>query len=208
MQQVKLDIPTLVLGAGIAGSGKTTILKEVVPRVRDSLYVQKDSINDTFLMPFNHSGVIETYVPIGAPISRETNHYHKYVKFQTYHSMLSLAKDNLLLGKHPMLDGNYTKEIRAGYIEKVVDPFFRKTPHRRKIVFCHAPESVIRKRLTQCGTLLRDADKLRSARRLEKFIIEQPPLPLEIDDYDHIKVNTAQPIGKNIKAILAYLQGG
>jgi predicted kinase len=206
MEKIELDVPTLILGAGISGSGKTVIMTEVARNVLNSVYISKDTINESFLATVNPSSKgNHIYNLDGQPILRNSDYYSRNVKFQSYHCMMELAKDNLVLGKHPIVEGNYTKEIQNGYIDEILNPFFISVPHRTKLIFCHADEENIRKRL-QDRNSLRDAEKLKSEESWQAFLKSQPILPVELERYDHVKVDTTEPIEMNIEEILDYLR--
>lgn len=191
MKNIELEIPTLILGGGIAGSGKTTFFKELVKRVSDSFILYKDTINDAFLTTLS-----------GPTIQRGSDYYHKYVKFQSYQTMLELARDNLALGKHPLLEGNYTKEICSDKLDDMVLPFFEEIHYKMKLIFCYADEEVIKARISKRG-LDRDIDKLKD---WQGFLREQPILPQELKKYNHVKIDTDIPLEDNIRKAMGYLK--
>lgn len=203
--QIALNKPTLILGAGIAGSGKTTTLTKLPQYINNSFYISKDTLNDSFLSTHNDCDVgIKKYIFSGPKIRMDHDFYHENVKFQSYNYMLMLAKDNLELGKHPILEGNYTKELRKGYLEEVLFPFFEKVDHKTKIIFCYTDEENIKKRVYERNAL-RDKSK-DSEESWRKLFEEQPPLPPELEKYDHIKVDTTTPLKEqDIVRILDYL---
>ncbi|MBI2662639.1 hypothetical protein HYX11_04230 [Candidatus Woesearchaeota archaeon] len=45
MNKIQLAVPTLILGAGIPASGKTTFSRELVRYVYDAFLFDKDTIN-------------------------------------------------------------------------------------------------------------------------------------------------------------------
>ncbi len=205
MDKVYLRAPTLILGVGISGSGKTTLLREVVRYVHDAFYIDKDAINDTFLLTIPNADDIplKGYRLTGPPILRSDPFYQEHVRFQSYHYMLQLAKANLEAGKHPILEGNYIKEIRMGYLDEIVFPFFEGVHHKTKIVVCHADEETIRSRLMQ-RNLPRDADKLESEEAWRKFLEREPILPPELERYEHLKVDTTRASEENVRRTLEY----
>ena len=205
MNQIELDVPTLILIAGIGGSGKTTLSRELVKHIKDAYYMDKDIINDAFLLTSNESDKgIKIYALSGPQLPRD-EHYNRYVRLQSYRLMLELAKVNLEAGKHPILDGNYTKDIRQGYLNEIVEPFFDGVSYRRKLVFCYAREDTIKERLRQRKLLQRDFDKLKSEEAWRRFLDEQPILPPELTRHYHIKVDTEQSLESNIRNVLAYI---
>lgn len=206
MQKVKLDTPTLVLGAGFCCSGKTVVLNEVAKRVDDSFIIDKDIINESFLSIRNSASTdLDAYVLAGPKKTITDDYYHQYVKFQTYNCLIGLAKNNLELGKHPFLEGSYIKEIRNGYLDRIFFPSFESIQHKTKIVFCHADEETLKKRIKERAAS-RDLYKLKSDFDWKKFLEEQPILPLELENYEHIKVDTTKPLENNVPMVLDYLK--
>lgn len=203
--RITLPSPTLILLAGISATGKTTTGKPLARTVYDAFYIDKDLINETFLMTSNPlDNGIDTYRLSGPRLLRSTEHYRRNVKLRSYQLMLELARDNLTAGKHPMLEGNYTKEIRQGYMERVIGPFFADVAHRTKIIFCHVDEAVVRERLIRRAAG-RDAEKLASDDAWRKLLEEQPILPPELEKYDHVKIDTTQPVEVCVQKAIDYL---
>lgn len=205
VNKTELPFPTLILLAGVSASGKTTFSNDLAGHIWDIAPIDKDVVNDAFLS--THSQVdrgIFAYRFSGPTIPRNHEYYHTSVKFQSYHALLALARNLLRVGKHPLLDGNYVKEIRQGYIDEIVTPFFQEIPHRRKIIFCYTDEEIIKKRLVERG-YARDIDKLESESSWRRYLEEQPILPPELERYNHIKVDTAKSTEFNIRQVLGYL---
>lgn len=206
MSKIELEIPTLILVAGVSASGKTTLSKELARSVYDVAPIDKDTINEAFLATHADSDTeIHIYRLSGPTILREHEHYQNHVRFQSYHAMLGLAMDLLLVGNHPLLDGNYAKEIHRGYIDAIITPFFQDIPHQRKLIFCHADKATIRRRLVERGSP-RDKVKLESEEAWRIFLEEEPILPSELERYDHVKIDTTLPLNKNVLLAIEYLR--
>ena len=158
----------------------------------------------------NNDEGMKKYLLRGPKIPRTDDFYHIHNKFQTYHCMLWLAKFNLEMGKNPIADGNYTKEIAGGYLDDVVFPFLADIDCNKKIVFCYADEDEIRRRTIERG-VERDAEKIISDEAWKDFIKKQPILPSQLGKYDHIKVDTTGQLEyqivmeQNIRSVLDYL---
>lgn len=206
MSKIELEIPTLILVAGVSASGKTTLSRELSRMVYDVAPIDKDTINEAFLATHSESDIgVLVYRFSGATLPRDHKHYRHNVRFQSYNAMLGLAMDLLRVGKHPLLDGNYTKEIRHGYIDEIVIPFFEGIPHRRKLIFCYADEETIRRRLVERGSS-RDKAKLESEETWRIFLEEEPILPPELEGYDHVKIDTTKPLDVNVLLAIEYLR--
>ena len=206
MKKLSLENPTLILMAGISASGKTIFTKELTKMITDSFVIDKDTINEAFLFEHIDSEGNFDYFHGNSRRARDSinQFYSKNVKFQSYQCMLDLAKDNLNHGKNPILDGNYAKEIRGDYLDRIVFPFFQDTDCKIRIVYCHAREEVIKKRTIERG-LRRDDSKLVSEQSWRDFLQEQPIIPSELDSYNHIKIDTEKPSGINVSEVSKYL---
>ena len=172
MDKIKLAVPTLIMSVGVSASGKTTFFKELVKLVYDTFLIDKDTINNAFLLkPVINDGSIESYRFSEQVIPKDSNYYHKNVKLQSYHALLKIAKDNLEVGKHPILDAPYVKELRRGYLQEVVNPFFKEINYQTKVIFCYADEEVIRQRMKERNS---ERDRAKSSDRLAILLTLTP----------------------------------
>lgn len=209
MEKIILDAPTLILGAGIAASGKTNFLRELVQYIYDAFLLDKDTIKEAFLLkpaapPVSGTESILNYKLSGSAILEGSKYYHENVKLQSYRALLELAKDNLSVGKHPILDAPHVKELRNGYLSEIIAPFFEGANLRIKVVFCYAPEEIIKQRMKERG-MKRDNTKLVSEDSWKNFLEEQPILPSELESIDHIKVDTTSPLEEQVTKVIHYL---
>lgn len=205
MNKIQLPLPTLILGAGIAASGKTTFLRELVKYIDDAFLLDKDTLNRAFLLrPTINDSSMESYKLSGQALSKNSAYYQENVQLQSYRALLEIAKDNLEAGKHPILDGCYVKELRKGYLQSIVEPFLEKIQHQTKVIFCYAEEEVIKQRMRE-RNLERDRVKLLSDQSWREFLEEQPILPPELDMINHIKIDTAQPLEERLRIVINYL---
>jgi len=190
--------PTLILGVGISGSGKSTMLKPLAEMLSDAVFIEKDLVNDIFLRTYDRTGPREDMLRYAeyhrVPRDNPKNTYYRdHVLFQSYAFMLEYAKQLLSMGKHPILEGNYIKEIRWGYIEQVLRPQLEGANYKLKLLLTHSPADIIRQRLI-ARAAERDRIKLSNDEEWKKLIAEQPPIPPEIEKYPHIKVDTTGPL--------------
>ena len=201
-RRVKLPRPTLIIGAGIGGVGKSTFFRPLAKTLTDSVYIDKDTISYSFLWRprLGERSDMSRYIPedripvsYSDPNNPNNNYYRDHVCLQTYHSLLMIGRQMLSLGKHPILDGNYIKEIRWGYIENVLRPQLADMDYALKIILVHAPEELVRQRLRDRGAE-HDKFKVGSDVEWQKLITEQPPVPPEIEKYPHIKVDSSKPL--------------
>lgn len=174
----KIQKPIIV--CGVPCSGKTTISNEISKYVENSFIIDKDDINQAFCS------------------DHESEHYKKHVRHQSYKAALLLAKRNLVLGKTPILDIPYVKEIVSGYFDKELIPLLGEP----KIILCYIEEQKLKQRIIERNAE-RDMKKLAN---WNEFLEEEPIIPKEIEKYNHIKIDTSKSLEENIKEILDYLK--
>ena len=136
----------LLLFAGHAGTGKTTLAKRAVALLRarsgqDYLFLDKDTAYGAFS---SHIMGLLT----GNPDDRDSPAYLNHLRDQEYSGLLDIARENLLLGMNVMLVGPFTREIMAG-------KFFRPAE-------LGMPEG------TECRIAWIDLDSAEAKRRIEQ----------------------------------------
>ena len=185
-----LNHPTLTMVFGLTGVGKSTFAKSLASTIIDAVYIDKDTINESFLWipKEGRRDDMLRYLPQEA-ISTTSDYYRQSIWIQTYHCMLMLAKQALQLGKHPVIDCSYLKEIRWGYIEQVLKPQLTDIEYNLKIVLIHADPDIIRQRIAKRGNP-RDVYAAQDE-NWQALLREQPPVPEEIERYSHIKVDNS-----------------
>jgi predicted kinase len=104
--------PRLILFAGHAGTGKTTLAKQALPRLatragRDFFFLDKDTAYGAFS---SHIMGLLT----GDPADRDSPTYLQQLRDREYAGLLDIARENLALGLQVMLIGPFTREIMAG----------------------------------------------------------------------------------------------
>lgn len=104
--------PRLILFAGHAGTGKTTLAKQALPRLaarvgRDFFFLDKDTAYGAFS---SHIMGLLT----GDPADRDSPTYLQQLRDREYASLLDITRENLALGLQVMLVGPFTREIMAG----------------------------------------------------------------------------------------------
>lgn len=104
--------PRLILFAGHAGTGKTTLAKRALPLLtarcgRDFCFLDKDTAYGAFS---SHVMGLLT----GDPADRDSPTYLQHLRDQEYSGLLDITRENLALGSQVMLVGPFTREILAG----------------------------------------------------------------------------------------------
>jgi predicted kinase len=107
-----MKLPRLILFAGHAGTGKTTLAKQAVPLLaaqsgREFLFLDKDTVYGAFS---SHIMGLLT----GDPDDRDSPTYLQHLRDREYAGLLDIARENLELGQSVLLVGPFTREILAG----------------------------------------------------------------------------------------------
>ena len=112
-----MTLPRLLLFAGHAGTGKTTLAKRAMPVLaarggKDFFFLDKDTAYGAFS---SHVMGLLT----GNPADRDSPTYLKNLRDREYAGLLDITRENLELGSQVMLVGPFTRELMAG---KFFDP--------------------------------------------------------------------------------------
>jgi len=104
--------PRLLLFAGHAGTGKTTLAKRALPLLaekskRDFFFLDKDTAYGAFS---SHVMGLLT----GNPADRDSPTYLQNLRDREYSGLLDITRENLALGRNVMLVGPFTRELMAG----------------------------------------------------------------------------------------------
>ncbi len=113
-----MNAPRLILFAGHAGTGKTTLAKRALP-----LLAQRSGHAFFFLDKDTAYGAFSSHIMgllTGDPADRDSPTYLQHLRDQEYSGLLDITRENLALGNQVMLVGPFTREIMAG-------KFFRPT---------------------------------------------------------------------------------
>ncbi len=107
-----MNPPRLILFAGHAGTGKTTLAKQALPQLaahsgRDFFFLDKDTAYGAFSSPI--MGLLT-----GDPADRDSPTYLQHLRNGEYAGLLDITRENLALGLQVMLVGPFTREIMAG----------------------------------------------------------------------------------------------
>jgi predicted kinase len=106
--------PRLILFAGHAGTGKTTLAKKALP-----LIIEKTGADFFFLDKDTVYGAYSAHVMELAtknPNDRDSPFYLKNLRDWEYAGLIAIAKENLQLGINVVLVGPFSTEIQSGRI--------------------------------------------------------------------------------------------
>jgi len=106
--------PRLILFAGHAGTGKTTLAKKALPLIvektgEDFFFLDKDTVYGTY-----SAHVME--ITTKNPNDRDSPYYLKNLRNWEYAGLIAIARENLQLGVNVILVGPFSAEIQSGRI--------------------------------------------------------------------------------------------
>ena len=104
--------PRLILFAGHAGTGKSTLAKRALPLIiestgEDYFFLDKDTVYGAF-----SAHVME--LTTQNPNDRDSPYYLQNLRDWEYQGLIDIARENLLLGVNVILVGPFSKEIQSG----------------------------------------------------------------------------------------------
>jgi predicted kinase len=182
-KRISLARPLLILVMGVAGSGKTTLAKQLVRNI-STIYLDNNHIADAFFPATRNSARYEGLRPC------------------FYKALYTIAAENLKLGNSVLLDVPHVKEVQSqGWREWMVG-LARSGKATMIVIKCFCSEPVLKQRLRTRGER-RDRWKLTHWRA---FLREQPidfPVP-----FDHLVVNTEEELTANVRTAVDYIVSG
>ena len=104
--------PRLILFAGHAGTGKSTLAKKALPLIvektgEDFFFLDKDTVYGAF-----SAHVME--LTTNNPNDRDSPFYLQNLRDWEYAGLIAIAKENLQLGVNVILVGPFSSEIQSG----------------------------------------------------------------------------------------------
>ncbi|QWD64828.1 AAA family ATPase [Polynucleobacter sp. MWH-UH2A] len=120
--------PSLILFAGHAGTGKSTLAKKALPKIiertgEDFFFLDKDTVYGAF-----SAHVME--LTTQNPNDRDSPYYLENLRDWEYQGLIDIARENLLLGVNVILVGPFSKEIQSG---RMFNPEALGIPSQTKI---------------------------------------------------------------------------
>jgi predicted kinase len=165
---------------GVAGSGKTTLAKEILRRVW-ALHLDNNHIVDAFF-PATRNG-------------------HKYEKLRPhfYKALYRIVYENLKIGNSVILDVPHVKEMQERKSRAAITRLATRTKSKLVIIRCFCSDPVLRSRLQSRGEK-RDRWKLG---HWKNFLAEQP-IQTAVP-FAHLDINTEQNLSTNVATALQYV---
>jgi predicted kinase len=104
--------PRLILFAGHAGTGKTSLAKKALPLIiektgEDFFFLDKDTVYGAY-----SAHVME--LTSNSPNDRDSPFYLQNLRDWEYAGLIAIAKENLQLGVNVILVGPFSREIQSG----------------------------------------------------------------------------------------------
>ena len=166
---------------GVAGSGKTTLAREV-SRCIWTVYLDNNHIADAFF-----------------PSTRNGRKYHQ-LRPGFYKALYSIAAENLSIGNSVILDVPHIKEVQRPEWRSFIQQLAGSNGASLIILRCLTSAEMLRSRLSTRGER-RDRWKLKHWRRF----LESQPINVPIF-LPHLDVNTEQSLPVNMTAIMRYIR--
>ena len=178
--------PRLILFAGHAGTGKSTLAKKALPLLiektgEDFFFLDKDTVYGAF-----SAHVME--LTIQNPNDRDSPFYLENLRDWEYQGLIDITRENLLLGVNVILVGPFSKEIQSG---QMFDAQKLGVPPQTsiQIVWIDLEEFEAKKRMEKRADP-RDEWKLAHWGQYAKRRIE-PPSHLSLHRFDNSVLNEA-----------------
>ena len=179
--------PRLILFAGHAGSGKTTLAKKALP-----LIVEKTGENFFFLDKDTVYGAYSAHVmelTTKNPNDRDSPFYLQNVRDWEYSGLIAITKENLQLGVNVILVGPFSSEIQSGRMFKPQELGVPSVSSIR-IAWIDLEESEAKSRMEQRADP-RDEYKLQHWDEYTKRRVE-PPEHAAIQRFDNLHFSEIQ----------------
>jgi predicted kinase len=179
--------PRLILFAGHAGTGKTTLAKKVLP-----IIVEKTGESFFFLDKDTVYGAYSAHVmdlTTKNPNDRDSPFYLQNLRDWEYAGLIAIAKENLQLGVNVILVGPFSSEIQSGRIFKPEELGVPSVSSIR-IAWIDLDESEAKSRMEQRADP-RDEYKLQHWDEYTKRRVE-PPKHAAIQRFDNLHFDETQ----------------
>jgi predicted kinase len=171
---------SLILVMGVAGSGKTTLAKEILRRLW-AVYLDNNHIVDAFF-----------------PDSRNGRRYDK-LRPCFYKALYTIAEENLERGNSVLLDVPHIKEVGNPEWQCFIKRLAARTNSKLVVIRCLCSERVLRSRLRSRGEK-RDRWKLE---HWKEFLREQPISTTVC--FHHLDIDTEKDLSRNAHAAIRHI---
>lgn len=172
--------PCLILIMGVAGSGKSTLSREILRRIW-AVYLDNNHIADAF-----------------SPNTRNGLKYDR-LRPRFYKALYTLTEENLKVGNSVLLDVPHIKEVQTRRWRHFIKRLVARTNASIVIIRCFCSEKVLRERLRSRGKQ-RDEWKLKN---WDEFL-EAQPVDARIP-FPHLDIDTEKNLLTNVRSAAQYI---
>ena len=179
--------PRLILFAGHAGTGKSTLAKKALPLIiektgEDFFFLDKDTVYGAY-----SAHVME--LTTRNPNDRDSPYYLENLRDWEYRGLIDIARENLLLGVNVILVGPFSKEIASG---KMFNPEALGVPPNTNIhiAWIDLDQNEAKRRMEKRGDP-RDDWKLQHWQEYAKRRVDLPNHP-SIQRFDNLKFDESK----------------
>jgi predicted kinase len=179
--------PRLILFAGHAGTGKTTLAKKALPLIvertgEDFFFLDKDTVYGAY-----SAHVME--LTTKNPNDRDSPYYLKNLRDWEYAGLIAIARENLQLGVNVILVGPFSTEIQSG---RIFNPQELEVPSASsiKIAWIDLDENEAKRRMEKRADP-RDEYKLKHWDQYTQRRVE-PPEQEAIQRFDNLHFDEAK----------------
>ena len=175
-----LHRPFLILVMGVAGTGKSSLSREIVRRL-GVVYLDNNHIAGAFF-----------------PNTRNGPRYER-LRPGFYKALYTIAEENLKLGNSVLLDVPHVKEVQDAQWRRFIKRMAAHTKSKLIVIRCLCSQAVLQSRIRIRGEK-RDRWKLA---HWNKFLTQQPvkiALP-----FRHLDIDTELPLRTNTSAAVRYI---
>jgi len=185
--KLSTSTPRLILFAGHAGTGKSTLAKRALPLIiqktgEDFFFLDKDTVYGTYS---SHVMQLTTH----NPNDRDSPYYLENLRDWEYSGLIDIVRENLLIGVNVILVGPFSKEIQGG---KMFSPVALGIPSETiiRLAWIDLEESEAKHRMEKRADP-RDDWKLANWNQYTKRRIQPPEHPA-IFRFDNLEFNEDQ----------------
>ncbi len=185
--KLSTSAPRLILFAGHAGTGKSTLAKRALPLIikktgEDFFFLDKDTVYGAY-----SSHVMQ--LTTRNPNDRDSPYYLENLRDWEYSGLIDIVRENLLIGVNVILVGPFSKEIQSG---KMFSPVALGIPSETviRLAWIDLEESEAKHRMEKRADP-RDDWKLANWNQYTKRRIQPPEHPA-IFRFDNLEFNEDQ----------------
>ena len=175
-----LSKPCLILIMGVAGSGKTTLARDILRHIW-AVYLDNNHIVDAFF-----------------PDTRSGRNYEK-LRPHFYEVLYAIAEENLRVGNSILLDVPHVKEVQIPKWRRFIKRLAARTNSKIIVIRCLCSEKVLHARICVRGEK-RDRWKLA---HWNKFLTQQP-VKIAVP-FKHLDIDTEKNLAGNTRVAIRYI---